>query len=103
MKTTIDLPDDLVKAVKLRAVNEGRKLREEMADLLRLGLAAARFPAAPRKSLNSPRVKTDVKSGLPVIVCRASAPARGMSVEQLVALENETQTREDLERLGLSD
>jgi plasmid stability protein len=40
MKTTLDLPDDLVKEVKLRAVHEGRKLKDEMADLLRKGLAA---------------------------------------------------------------
>lgn len=103
MKTTIDLPDDLVKAVKLRAVNEGRKLREEVADLLRLGLAAARRPVARRKASTSPRVKTDAKTGLPVIVCRPDAPARHMSAEQLIALEQETLTREDLGRLGLSD
>ena len=39
MKTTIDLPDDLVRAVKLRAVEENRKLKDTVADLLRRGLA----------------------------------------------------------------
>ncbi len=40
MKTTLDLPDALVKQVKLRAVREGQKLKDAVADLLRKGLAA---------------------------------------------------------------
>jgi len=40
MKTTLELPDDLVKQIKLRAVHEGRKLKDAVADLLRKGLAA---------------------------------------------------------------
>jgi len=39
MKTTLDLPDDLVRAVKMRAVEENRRLKDTMADLLRRGLA----------------------------------------------------------------
>ncbi len=49
MKTTIDLPDALVKEVKLLAVMEGKKLKDEMADLLRKGLAAS-----PRKPTEVP-------------------------------------------------
>jgi hypothetical protein len=40
MKTTIDLPDDLVTEVKIVAAREHRRLREVVADLLRAGLAA---------------------------------------------------------------
>jgi plasmid stability protein len=40
MKTTLHLPDDLVREIKLRAVREGKKLKDEVADLLRKGLAA---------------------------------------------------------------
>ena len=39
MKTTLDLPDDLVKEIKLRAVHEGKKLKDAMAELLRRGLS----------------------------------------------------------------
>ena len=39
MTTTLDLPDDLVEDVQLRASQEGRKLDETVADLLRAGLA----------------------------------------------------------------
>lgn len=41
MKITLDLPNDLVKEVKLRAVHDERKLKDLMADLLRAGLAGA--------------------------------------------------------------
>ena len=39
MKTTLDLPDDLMRAVKIRAVEEDRKLKDMVADLLSKGLA----------------------------------------------------------------
>ncbi len=39
MKMTLDLPDSLVYEVKLRALREGRKLKEEVAHLLRKGMA----------------------------------------------------------------
>jgi hypothetical protein len=34
MKTTLDLPDDLVKEVKLHALHEGKKLKDMIAELL---------------------------------------------------------------------
>ena len=40
MKTTLELPDDLVKDIKLRAIHEGMKLKDAVAQLLRKGLAA---------------------------------------------------------------
>lgn len=42
MKTTLELPDELMRAVKIRAVNEGRRLKDVMADLIRRGLAEGR-------------------------------------------------------------
>lgn len=39
MKTTLDLPDELLRAAKIRAAKEGRKLKDVVADLLRRGLA----------------------------------------------------------------
>ena len=39
MKTTLELPDDLVKEIKLLAVHQGMKLKDAIADLLRKGLA----------------------------------------------------------------
>lgn len=60
MKTTLDLPPALVREIKLRAVNEGSKLKDTMADLLRKGLSAGR----PRVNLRPHRVK------LPLVQCR---------------------------------
>jgi hypothetical protein len=40
MKMTLDLPDDLVKEVKLLAVHEDQKLKDAVTDLLRKGLAS---------------------------------------------------------------
>ena len=68
MKTTLDLPDSLVKQVKLRALNDGRKLKDTVAELLRRGLASS--DESPAKS---PRVSTDPKTGLPLIVCPQKA------------------------------
>lgn len=39
MKTTIDIPDDLMREIKIRAVEENRKLKDMVSDLLRQGLA----------------------------------------------------------------
>lgn len=51
MKTTVELPDDLMRAVKIRAVNEDRRLKDVMEDLIRAGLAKGPRPegAAGRK------------------------------------------------------
>ena len=50
MKTTLDLPDDLMRAVKIRAVHEHKKLKDTIAELLRKGMAAAktRAPKIPK-------------------------------------------------------
>ena len=42
MKTTLDLPDDLMRAVKIRAVHEHKKLKDTIAELLRKGIAASK-------------------------------------------------------------
>src|SRR5712692_1533715 len=70
MKTTLDLPDALVKEVKLRAVHNGRKLKDAVADLLRLGLNVAMN--TPTDGL-VPVVTTDKKTGLPLIKCKQAA------------------------------
>ena len=68
MKTTLDLPDALVKQVKLRALRDGRKLKDAVADLLRKGLAVDAAPAA-----EAPVIAKDKKTGLPLIECKQAA------------------------------
>lgn len=58
MKTTLDLPDDLVRAVKIRAVHENRKLKDVIADLLRRGLAQPIEPSPTGARVQLPLVHT---------------------------------------------
>lgn len=81
---TLDLPDDVVRAVKIRAAEENRKLEDVIADLLRRGLAQEppRVPAAVHK-----RVK------LPLVECAHEArPGEEMTPERVadVLLEEES-------------
>src|SRR5260370_38864410 len=74
MKTTLDLPDALVKQVKIRAVREGRKLKEMVADLLRKGLASSIPSKVPAPPLKRARITTDPVTCWPLIVCASHAP-----------------------------
>ena len=44
MKTTLDLADDLMCAVKIRAVHEHTKLKDTIAELIRKGIGASKSP-----------------------------------------------------------
>lgn len=98
MKTTLDLPDDLVKEVKYRAVRDGKKLRETVAELLRSGLVAG--PPPPKAA--RPSVGSDPNTGLPLIEGAPGAAISSMGTDEIYALIHATQEEEDLERFGLS-
>jgi plasmid stability protein len=70
MKTTLELPDALVKQIKLRAVRRGQKLKDAIAELLRKGLNAANEPGPDDEG---PAIRVDQSTGLPVIQCNRSA------------------------------
>jgi plasmid stability protein len=58
MKTTLDLPDDLMRAVKIRAVEENRTLKDTIADLFRRGLAQpSGVPPTARQRVRLPLVQ----------------------------------------------
>jgi len=100
MKTTLDLPDELIREVKLRAVVQGRTLRDLVAEFLRQGLGMA--PPARAESPPAGSMVEMGDGGLPVIRCRPDAAASLTSVEELLKLEQQTQTEEDLQHAGLS-
>lgn len=85
MKTTLDLPDELMREVKIKAVNENRKLKDAIADLLRRGLAQeAHFQGPVRK-----------RASLPLVQCAHEArPEEEMTPDRvasvLLAEESET-------------
>src|ERR1700693_6206185 len=81
MKTTLDLPDDLVKQVKLRALHDGRKLKDAVADLLRRGLAAA---TNTDRDVVAPVITKDKQTGLPLIQCKHAAhPQQELTPERV--------------------
>lgn len=80
MKTTIDIPDPLMRDVKLRAVHEGKKLKEIVADLLRKGLDSPVHDLGERESC----VTFDAELTLPVIRCHhPAAPSSRLTPNRL--------------------
>ena len=95
MKTTFDLPPDLVREVKLRAVHEGRKLKDVAEELLKRGLNS-------EKTSRTVPTATKGTIKLPLFPSPKTAPASRMTTAELLALEQETLLREDLQRVGLA-
>ena len=93
MKTTIDLPEELVREAKLRAVSMRRPLKDLMADFIRQGLG---HPTSLSAAATLPSKRLSVASdGLPLIRCRADAPASKASVAELLALEQRALSEAD--------
>lgn len=81
MKTTIDLPDALVKEIKLRALYDGQKLKDAVADLLRKGLAA---PSELPVDDDSRGYTIDPQTRLPIIkYSRRENPADELTPERI--------------------
>lgn len=99
MKTTLDLPDPLMRRVKIRAASEGRKLKEIISDLLEKGLevgAAATLPEGELPYYRHPKTGFLVSRSLnnPGFV-----PPTAEESQALIERANE---EEDLRRAGLS-
>jgi plasmid stability protein len=76
VKTTLDIPDDLLRAMKMRAVQEGRKFKDVATEVFRRGLAQPRMAA---NSGGGQRVK------LPLIQCRHQAASQAKLTPDQVA------------------
>jgi plasmid stability protein len=84
MKTTLELPDDLMRTIKLRAVREDRTLKDLIAELLRRGLVGGR--TRPPAALNRVRV--------PLVRCAHGAgPAEEMLPERVAEVLNDEEAR----------
>lgn len=85
MKTTLDLPDDLLREVKIRAVKENRRLKDAVADLLRRGLSQQKADRKVRR-----------RARLPIVECtHAARPGEEMTPERVarILLEEESGER----------
>lgn len=60
-KTTLELPDALMHQVKLRAVRRHQKLKDVIAQLLELGMAAAPELDQPRRAPKPVRLKGGIR------------------------------------------
>ena len=102
MKTTLDLPPDLVKQLKLRAVHEGKKLKEAVADVLRAGLAAD-GPNARRRASSDPPALNTLPKTLPRLKVRPIERPDGAAPDspdpqRLVELIKEAEQQDDVAR-----
>ncbi len=52
MKTTVELPDELMRRIKIRAAASDRKLKDTVEELIRRGLDAAEA-GSPRDPINA--------------------------------------------------
>ena len=71
MKTTLELPDELARRVKIRAVQQDQKLKETVAQLLEIGLAHAperkgssRPPRPARLRRRGPLTISDIEAAI---------------------------------------
>jgi plasmid stability protein len=100
MKTTLDLPDELIRAAKLRAVSQGRTLRDLVSEYLRLGLGMNEKP-----SVNAQLVPSTIElngRGFPQYKCRPTTESTPTTLENLLELERAALYEEDLQRAGQS-
>jgi len=99
MKTTIDLPEEVVHQIKLRAVMERRTVKELVEELLRQGLNLTH--SASGQSAASKRILRGADD-LPYIAC---GPAKGRrkkrTAAEIVAMEQEILTGEELKDAGV--
>ncbi|MEP6471270.1 MAG: DUF2191 domain-containing protein [Acidobacteriota bacterium] len=66
MKTTVDLPDDLLRGWKKKAAEEGTTLKEMWESLLRSALRPDRSPRRPRRKIRWVTGKGGLPPGLDI-------------------------------------
>ena len=79
MRTTLDLPDDVLRRAKIEAVERGATLRQLVIDALQREMASSE---RPRKRLTKPPVKL-----------AADAPLRRLSPEAIKRLDSDALQR----------
>ena len=93
MKMTIDLPEELIKAIKIRAAQEQRTVRELVAAYLTDGLYPSDATPTP--------AATDIEMapwGLPIIRSIPGSPPCTMTGEETIEFINNALTELDYER-----
>ena len=97
MKTTLDLPDHLVRQAKQRALQQGLTLKELVAGYISQGLHGGASGSVPP---TSDGVTVD-GMGLPVFRCDPSGGKAGIDLAASLQLEQDCLEQEDRPRAGL--
>ena len=92
MKSTVDSPNRPVRDSGPPTTGEGREVDALVATLPAPDLAATESLASVKGTI-----------ALPLFDCGPDAPARTMTMGQLLALEQDAQTADDLQRVRASD
>jgi plasmid stability protein len=77
MKTTLDLPDELMRTIKIRAAQQGRKIKDVVAELLSWGLSHGEVETAN---------PTPRRVRLPLVQCGAAAQGREMTPQHVATV-----------------
>jgi hypothetical protein len=103
MKTTIDLPDELIRTIKIRAVSQGKPLKDLVAELLTEALYAP-------KSLQMPYTASEPRApyvldhqGFPVVNGHSNAPSTRASLQETLDIEQKALNDEDIGRASTSN
>jgi hypothetical protein len=97
MKTTVDLPGEIVRELKLMALRRRQKLNITTTQCLAQAVECPRAKTVFPPPISSARVRIG-KNGLPLIRCAPDAPAGRMGVDELLALEQRSLEEEDMKR-----
>jgi hypothetical protein len=98
MKTTLDLPDDLMRELKILAAQQGKKLKDIVAESLRHGLSHKATNSRASRAV----ITRDPEFGHLVVQSPSDAPISTMTIEEILKLENEALYQEDLQRVGIT-
>ena len=86
MKTTIEIPDEIMRMIKIKAAKEGYKIKDLVTILLKSALTSSEKVASlPKKGALS----------LPLVHCRPNAPITKMSAHDIYKLMHQTLEEED--------
>ena len=98
MKTTLNLPDHLVRQAKQRALQQGCSLKQLVAEFIRLGLHGDPSAGTPFSS----EVVSRDPQGLPVFRSQAADVQPAIDLDEALRLEQESLMQEGRRRAGLS-
>jgi hypothetical protein len=92
MKTTVEIPDEIMRMIKVKAAEEGYKIKDLVTLLLKRALTSS------EKAASTPE-KGDLS--FPLIKCRPNAPISKMSAQDIYKLMHQTLEEDDLANTSL--